>query len=154
MTPYATYVNGQDPAKVMQSTLAGFRDVFARYSKDDWSTPWAEGKWTAHQVLVHVAQWEMIFASRVRIALALPDYSVQALEQDDLLNIEAPLVDVATARAAFEGLRAMNIALVKGLSAEQRAKKITHPERGEIDIEDLIVTLAGHAAHHLTQLTR
>jgi len=46
----------------------------------------------------------------------------------------------------------MNIALVAALTPAQRATKITHPERGVIDIDDLIITLAGHAAHHLGQL--
>jgi hypothetical protein len=59
---------------------------------------------------------------------------------------------VATAQAAFESVRAMNIALVGGLSSDVRARAITHPERGTIDINDLIVTMAGHPVHHLGQL--
>lgn len=53
--------------------------------------------------------------------------------------------------SAFEAVRRMNINLVGALTTAQRAAKITHPERGVIDIEDLIVTLAGHGAHHLAQ---
>ncbi|NQW03183.1 MAG: DinB family protein [Acidobacteria bacterium] len=154
MTPYASYVAGQDPLNVLRSTLDGYRAVFARSTAADWAAPWAEGKWTAHQVLVHVTQWEMFFSARVRMALAMPGYVVQAMEQDDVLNLEAPVVDTATASAAFEAVRRMNIALIASLSLADLARKITHPERGEIDVEDLIVTLAGHPAHHLTQLTR
>lgn len=151
-TPYAEYVTGHHPLTVLTSSLERYRAVFARASPERWQAPWAPGKWTRHQVIVHVTQWELIFSSRVRMALAIPDYVVQPMEQDPLLNIEAPLVDVATATAAFDALRVMNIALVAGLSPERRAHRIEHPERGTIDIEDLIITLAGHAVHHLNQL--
>ena len=152
MTPYSDYVKGKDPLDVLRSTLDGYRQVFARNSADKWAAPWAPGKWTAHQLIVHVTQWELIFSTRVRMALAIPDYVVQPMEQDELLNIEAPGVDTKTASAAFEAVRQMNINLVSALTPAQRSKKITHPERGAIDIEDLLVTLAGHAAHHLKQL--
>ncbi|MEO6223680.1 MAG: DinB family protein, partial [Vicinamibacterales bacterium] len=90
--------------------------------------------------------------TRLRMALALPAYVVQPMEQDNLLAIEAPAVDAPTASAAFEALRRMNIGLVAALTPAQRAMKVTHPERGVIDVEDLIVTLAGHGAHHLSQI--
>ncbi len=154
MTPYASYVVGKDPLDVLRSTLDGYREVFARNGAAEWATPWAPGKWTTHEVLVHVTQWELIFSTRIRAALAAPNYVVQPMEQDDLLNVEAPAVDAHTAASAFEGVRRMNIALISALTPAQRATKITHPERGVIDIEDLIVTLAGHATHHLSQLRR
>ncbi len=151
-TPYAVHVEGREPLVALKDSLRGYRDVFARTSPEQWQAPWAPGKWTRHQVLVHVVQWELIFSTRVRMALAIPDYVVQPMDQDPLLEFEAPFVDVATAQAAFEAVRAMNIALVGGLSPDVRARSITHPERGRIDINDLIVTMAGHPMHHLAQL--
>lgn len=151
-TPYAEYVEGREPLDILKDTLQKYRDVFARTSPAQWHAPWAPGKWTRHQVLVHVVQWELIFSTRVRMALAIPGYIVQPMDQDPLLAFEAPVVDVATAAAAFEATRAMNIALVGGLSDEVRARRITHPERGDIDINDLIVTMTGHPVHHLAQL--
>lgn len=151
-TPYAEYVEGREPLDILKDTLQKYRDVFARTSPSQWHAPWAPGKWTRHQVLVHVVQWELIFSTRVRMALAIPGYIVQPMDQDPLLEFEAPVVDVATAAAAFEATRAMNIALVGGLSEEVRARRITHPERGSIDINDLIVTMTGHPVHHLAQI--
>lgn len=151
-TPYAEYVEGRDALEILKDSHQKYREVFARTTPAQWHAPWAPGKWTRHQVLVHVVQWELIFSTRVRMALAIPDYVVQPMDQDPLLNYEAPFVDVATASAAFDGARAMNIALIGGLSEEVRARRITHPERGAIDINDLIVTLTGHAVHHLAQI--
>jgi hypothetical protein len=152
MTPYSNYVEGREPLDVLRETLNGFREVVARNSAQQWSTPWAPGKWTAHQVVVHMTQWELIFSTRIRMAIGQPSYTVQPMEQDLLLNIEAPAVEVKTAAAAFEAVRRMNIDLIGALTPAQRSAKITHPQRGEIDVEDLIVTLAGHGAHHLKQI--
>lgn len=151
-TPYAEYVKDRNVLPVLTGTLDRYRALFSRLTPADWQSPWAPGKWTRHQVLVHVVQWELLFSSRVRMALAIPEYVVQPMEQDPLLEFEAPFVDVATAAAAFTAVRMLNIALVGGLTADVRARVITHPERGRIDIDDLIVTLAGHPVHHLRQI--
>jgi len=151
-TPYAVQIEDHDPLDVLKTSLEAYREVFAHTSPDQWQAPWAPGKWTRHQVLVHVVQWELIFSTRIRMALAIPDYVVQPMDQDPLLEFEAPFVDVATVQAVFTSVRAMNIALVGGLSPDVRTRVITHPERGRIDINDLIVTMAGHPVHHLGQL--
>jgi uncharacterized damage-inducible protein DinB len=151
-TPYAEYVQGHEPLAILTKSHDRYRALFAQLTPAQWQSPWAAGKWTRHQVLVHVVQWELIFITRVRMALALPGYTVQPMEQDQLLEIEAPLVDVATASAAFDAVRTMNVALIGGLTEADRARAIAHPERGRIDINDLIVTLAGHPVHHLKQI--
>lgn len=151
-TPYAEYVDGRDAVAVLTDTLDRYRSAFTRLTPEQWHAPWAPGKWTRHQVLVHVTQWELVFSTRVRMALAIPDYTVQPMDQDPLLEFEAPFVTVDVATAAFTAARAMNIALVAGLPPDVRARIVTHPERGRIDINDLIVTMAGHAVHHLKQI--
>ena len=151
-TPYAEHVGGHSPLATMRDSAARYRALVDRLTPEQWQAPWAPGKWTRHQVVVHVMQWEIIFSTRVRMAVAAPDYVVQPMEQDDLLNLEAPLVDVPTVTAAFLGLHDMNVSLVAGLTPEMCARVVTHPERGQIDVQDLLITLAGHPVHHLNQI--
>ena len=150
-TPYAQYVSDRDPVEVMRESLDAFRRVYARMPRDRWETPYAPGKWTLRQILVHVTQWEMIFSVRVRCGLALSGYVVQPLDQDPFIY-EAEAVDADVAFATFEAVRRMNLALAASLTASQRKRAVQHPERGAIDVEDLLITLAGHAVHHLGQL--
>ena len=150
-TPYSDYVGNRDPVEVLAATLAGYQGTAGRFTPAQWAAPWAPGKWTARQLLVHVAQWEMIFGTRVRCAVSVPGYVIQAFDQDPFMH-EADAVDGPTAYAAFIALRTMNLAMVRGLAAANREKTVTHPERGLIPVESLIVTLAGHAEHHLAQL--
>ena len=68
------------------------------------------------------------------------------------MDAESKAVDGPMAATAFDAVRRMNLAFAESLSADARRRPVTHPERGQIDVNDLLVTLAGHAVHHLKQL--
>jgi uncharacterized damage-inducible protein DinB len=150
-TPYAQYVGDRDPIDVLRESFDAYRELSGRIALDLWDRPIAPGKWTIRQVLVHVVQWEMILGLRLRFALASPDYVIQPFEQDPLMT-EAAVVDGQTALAAFEAVRRMTMTFAASLTPEQRRQRTQHAERGEIDVQDILVTLAGHGVHHLTQI--
>ena len=83
--------------------------------------------------------------------MASPDYVIQSFEQD-LLMSEADVVEASTALAAFAAVRRMTLAFASSLTPAQRRQQTVHAERGTIDVDDILVTLAGHAVHHLRQL--
>ena len=150
-TPYAEHVGDDDPVVVLEHSLADYAELGPRLTPARWSQPWAPGKWTVAQIVVHVAQWEMIFGVRLRCSVCAPNYSVQPYNQDDFMR-EAGPVDGPTGLAAFLALRRMTLAFAQSLSAEDRAKRVHHSERGPIAVEDILVTLAGHAVHHWKQI--
>ena len=151
-TPYADHLGGRDPIEVLKTSLDDYRAVVSRITPALWSDAWAPGKWTLQQILVHVAQWEMVFGVRCRCGVGLQHYTVQPMHQDALMAAEGPAVDGPTAFAAFEAVRRMNLAFASSLTVEQRAHPVQHPERGPIDVEDVLVTMAGHGIHHLKQI--
>ena len=137
---------------MLRTSLDEFRDANARLTPDVWRRPWAPGKWTIEQIMVHVAQWEMILGVRLRCGVAAPDYVVQPIDQDEIMRREGAAVDGTTAFAAFEGARRMNLAFAESLSPADRRHRFRHPEQGEIDAEYLLVTMAGHGVHHWKQI--
>jgi hypothetical protein len=151
-TPYEQHVVGRNPVDVLREYWDDYRALMPKFTSTQWSLPWQPGKWTAQQIMVHVMQWEMIMGVRLRLAVGVPNYMVQPADQDALMGTEDGAVDGPTAFAAFDGMRRANVAFAAALSPEQRRKKVRHPERGEIDVEDVLVTLAGHGVHHLKQL--
>ena len=68
------------------------------------------------------------------------------------MRLEGNVVDGPTAWAAFEGTRRMNLAFARSLTPADRRRTFKHPEHGEIDVEYLLVTLAGHGVHHFRQI--
>ena len=150
-TPYAQYVGSQDPVEVLRDSFKEYQALMPRFDSAGWRRTRGPGKWSAHEIMVHVAQWEMIFGVRVRCGVGLPNYVVVPMDQDPLMG-EAAVVDGPMAYTAFDGMRAMNLELAASLTPNQRKTVVQHPERGAIDVNDLLVTLAGHAVHHLQQL--
>ena len=152
-TPYAEHVGDRDPVDVLRTSLAEYRTVTSRLTPIQWTQPWQAGKWTFAQIMLHVTQWEMILGLRVRCGVAMPTFTVQPMHQDPFVEIEEKAVDGPTAAAGFLAVRAMNLALASSLTPAQRATPVIHPERGPIDVNDLLMTLAGHGVHHLKQFT-
>ncbi len=147
--PYAEYVGDRDPVRVMTATINETRSVLSGFIPNDWNRSYAPGKWTARQILVHVAQAELVFGTRIRFALAEPGYVVQPFDQDRWIALEGTRVDGPTALAFFEAMRRMNLALFSSLTADERRRTFKHPERGEMRVEDILVMMAGHEVHHL-----
>jgi len=148
--PYAEHVGDRNPVELLTTTLEEYRDAAALLAEASWNQPWAPGKWTMRQVMVHVAQWEMIFGYRVMCAVASPGFTIQMADQDALLTHTAS-VDGATAFSAFDGSRRLNIRVIQSLSPADRSTLVTHPEYGALTVNDLITQMAGHGIHHLKQ---
>lgn len=149
--PYAQHVGDRNPVELLTTTLEEYRDAAALLADASWNQPWAPGKWTMRQVMVHVAQWETIFGHRITCALGTPGFRIQPADQDAILKHTAA-VDGATAFAAFDGARRMNIGVIGTLSADDRSTEVIHPEYGALTVNDLIVQMAGHGIHHLKQI--
>jgi hypothetical protein len=149
--PYANYVGDENPVDLLTSTLEEYRDAASLLSDASWNQPWAPHKWSLREIMVHVAQWEMILGYRLVCGLAMPGFSIQGADQDKLMERTGG-IDGPTAFLAFEGARRMNLGLIQTLSAADRETGMTHPEYGEITANDLIVQMTGHAMHHLKQI--
>jgi hypothetical protein len=149
--PYAQYVGDRNPVELLTSSLEEYRDAAALLSGAAWLTPWAPGKWTLREIMVHVAQWEMILGYRVTCALGVPGFAVQVVDQDALMA-RTDGIDGPVAFDAFAASRRMNIAIVQSLSAADRETTCSHPEYGVLTVNDVIVQIAGHGIHHLKQV--
>lgn len=132
----------------MADTPARIRKIVEALGPDRVSRGYAPGKWNARQLLIHLSQTELAFGMRARMALTTDAYVVQPFDQDRWLATDATAT-ADMALAAYEGMRALNLALFRGLSPEQRRRAFTHPERGRQSVQDIAVMLAGHELHHL-----
>jgi|SRR5690606_13471056 len=147
-SPYARYVEGRDPVAVMADTIVRTRALVAPLTPEQFERSYAEGKWTARELLIHLAHGEMVFGMRLRWALADPTYVVQPFDQDAWLALDRQGLDGQSALGLFSFARAFNLGLAKRLSQEERGRMMSHPELGTISVEDVLVTIAGHELHH------
>jgi hypothetical protein len=149
--PYAEDLGDRVPIEALADTADRIRRLVERWSADDCERSYAPGKWSARQILVHLAQTELALSTRARFALAQPDYSAQAFSQDDWLSIDGG-ADARTALAAYTSLRSLNLVMWKRLTQEQLDRAFSHPEYGDLTVGWIMAQMAGHDIHHLKQL--
>jgi hypothetical protein len=153
MNPYAVYLGDGNAREVIAATAARLAACASTLGSDGLRRSPAPGKWSAAAILCHLADCEIVFGYRLRQALSEPYHVIQPFDQDAwAVHYEAR--DPYAALALFTATRQWNIALIAGMTDSELAKKLTHPERGEMTIRTVVETMAGHDLNHLAQLDR
>ena len=150
-TNYSNDLGDREPLAAIRDSIERLPALVKRWAPPDFERPYAPGKWTARQVVVHLAQTELVLGVRARMALATPNYSAQNFDQDAWLTRETRLSG-KDGVAVFATIARMNLAFFESLSAADRETAMSHPEYGSITVDWIIYTLAGHQIHHLRQL--
>ena len=150
-TPYSNDLAGHEPIAALRETAARIAAIAGGWSSADFERSYAPGKWSARQVLIHLAQTELALGTRARMALSTPNYTAQAFDQDQWLARDATLSGRA-ALDAFAALAAMNLAMFEALTPADRERTLSHPEYGALTVEWILQQMAGHQIHHLRQL--
>jgi uncharacterized damage-inducible protein DinB len=149
--PYAEDLGNRKPLDALGDTAERIRQLVASWSDQAFDKSYAPGKWSARQILVHLAQTELALTTRARFALAQTGYTAQAFSQDDWMPIDDG-ADARTALAAYTSLRGLNLAMWKRLTNEQLDRAFSHPEYGELTVGWIMAQMAGHDIHHWKQL--
>ena len=150
-TPYTPDLGGQEPLSAMRGTIERVRRLTEGWGADRFERSYAPGKWAARQILAHLAQCELAFGTRARMALTTPGYVAQSFDQD-LWMAREPRTSGSEALAAFLATARMNLSLFEGLSADDRATPFSHPDYGALTVDWIVHQTAGHQIHHLKQL--
>lgn len=136
---------------VIQDTPGRIQEIAEQLGPEGWDQTYAEGKWTARQIICHLADCEIAFAFRLRQGAAEQNHVIQPFDQDAWSH-SYPSLDVNAAVASFVALRHWNLVFAGSLSAEVLEKPITHPERGLMSLQTVLDTMGGHDKNHLIQL--
>jgi hypothetical protein len=149
-----SYVGNDDPAQVQAKTPRILRALVAEAGPDLRTRP-APDEWSVIELIGHIVDGELASSVRYRWIVAhdrpdLPGYD-QDLWASRLHHEEADPDDLLT---AFEGLRALNLALWKQLPVEDRSRVGMHLERGPESYELTFALLAGHDRVHVEQARR
>ncbi|HEV7217759.1 MAG TPA: DinB family protein [Terriglobales bacterium] len=151
LNPYASFLGDRDPVEVIASTPTQLARLSETLGVKRMEHSPAPGKWNAREILCHLADCETVFAFRLRQTLAEDNPVIQPFDQD---KWAAPYSSytAAEAMAAFSSLRQWNLTLIRNLPREAFAKKVKHPERGEMTFKTIVETMAGHDTNHLRQV--
>jgi len=150
LNPYASHLAGRNPLDVIAATPARLRELTDRLGALVERRP-APGKWSPREILCHLADCEIVFAFRLRQALAQPHHIIQPFDQDAWAATYG-VQNAETALTVFTVVRQWNLALLRVTSPADYSRKVTHPERGEMTVQTIVETMGGHDLNHLTQI--
>lgn len=153
MNPYASYLEGRDARAVIAETAARLQGHADRLGADGLRRSPAPGKWSPAEIVCHLADCEIAFGWRIRQGLAVDNPVVQPFDQDAWAKPYGQL-DPAAALEQFTAARRWNLALLETVPPAGLQRKLTHPERGEMTLQTVVETMAGHDLNHLAQLER
>jgi hypothetical protein len=152
LNPYEKFLDGRPLETILAATptaIAEYLDVLG--PKQD-KRP-APGKWSAAELVSHLADCEIVFGFRLRQTLAEDSPTIQPFDQDKWAA-QYSVIPVALALEAFSTLRKWNSQLIHATLPAAAERKVTHPERGTMTFRTLVETMAGHDLNHLGQLRR
>ena len=151
MNPYASALGERQAREAIAQTTVELERLTQRLGAEGWNRSLAPGKWTAREIVCHLADTEIAFGFRLRQALAEPHHTIQPFDQDAWSRAYANL-RAQDAVETFSALRRWNIALIDSVPQDSYRKPVTHPERGQMTFQTLVETMGGHDLHHMKQL--
>ncbi len=147
--------DGKDPLKVQAATAAKLGRLIQRASAGKLRKRPAPGKWSAGEILAHLADCEIVTGWRRRQILGAPGTSLQAFDQDAWAAAgHYEKRDPRKSLEQFRAAREANLTLLKSLAPEQWKHHGMHAERGVETIEHIVCMMAGHDLNHLGQVER
>lgn len=142
----------RDPVAVLHETPPRLEELRERLGADGLARSHRPGAWTGSELLVHLADSEMLMGVRLRQVLANDDHLVERMDQDAWAR-RYPRLDPDLALGTFRALRDWNLALLARLELHDWLKTYRHPElEGPHTVDDLVRHLAAHDLNHLEQL--
>lgn len=141
----AKYAAGYDE---VASALEGF-------PKNKLTANLIAGKWSAAEIVQHLADSEMTSAIRLRWLLVEESPVIHGYDEALFATrLRYNERDIAPALEAFRGARATTAQLLERMAEEDWRREGTHTESGRYTVEDWLRIYAAHAHGHADQIRR
>ena len=153
LNPYDSFLDGRPLDAILSSTPDAIADCLWAIGPSRTNLPPAPGKWSAAEIVCHLADCELVFGFRLRQTLAEDGPTIQPFDQDKWAA-KYPGIPADEAIAAFTALRIWNLRMIRDALPAAAGRTMTHPERGTMTFQTVVETMAGHDLNHLSQLRR
>lgn len=135
-------------------TPARLRAAVEGLDEDQLDTPYRNGGWTVRQVVHHVVDSHV--NAYVRFKLGLTEEGPAIKPYDEAAWAELPdgrSPDIETSLVLLEALHRRWVRVIDGMEEADFARRLLHPEIGEITLDTLLQLYAWHGPHHVAHVT-
>jgi hypothetical protein len=151
-------MNRDERQELIAQYKAGFDEVsrnLAGFPVDSLTAHAIAGKWSAAEIVHHLADSETTSALRLRRLLVEDHPLIQGYDQEQFAaKLHYNDRDIAPALEAFRAARATTAQLLDLMTEEDWKREGTHSESGSYTTEDWLRIYAAHAHNHAAQIGR
>ena len=148
-----SYQAGADPLALQAAAPDMLASLVAGMSSSDLDWRPESEKWSAREIVAHLADDELVGAYRIRLILSAPGTPIEAFNQDVWARTgRYSSTDLAESLQLFRVLRHANLGLLRSLSPTEWEMSGVHAERGKESLREIAMYYAGHDINHFRQL--
>jgi uncharacterized damage-inducible protein DinB len=149
----AEYVEGRDPIAMQREASGTIARLIEGVPNAKLKARPEPGKWSVTEILMHLAEDELVSAWRYRQMLEHAAPALAGFNQD----LWAQWGDYSSwepedALSLFRLLREANLRMLTRLTSEQGQRCGVHSERGRLTVHDLCRHMAAHDMNHIEQI--
>jgi DinB superfamily len=148
-------IDASERERLIAQYRDGYRAVseaLLRITDEELDARSGPGRWSAREIVHHLADSEMNAAMRLRLLLAEDRPAIRAIDQDEFarrLHYDRPY---QSSLEAFRWAREATAELLERLTPEEWLREGTHSEVGRFGVQAWLEIYAPHAHRHATQI--
>lgn len=117
-------------------------------------TPYRLGGWTVRQVVHHLADSQMNWYIRTRLAVTETEPNVKPFDETAWAELsDARTGPIEPSLLLLDGLHDRWARLLRSLSEDQWKRRLLHPERGVFVLDTTLPMFVWHMRHHTAHIT-
>jgi len=117
-------------------------------------TPYREGGWTLRQVVHHVPDSHLNSYCRFKLALTESTPTIRPYDEAAWAELaDSKLTPIETSLTLLESLHDRWTRLLRSMSDADFRRRLTHPDNGEMSLDNMLGIYAWHSRHHTAHIT-
>jgi uncharacterized damage-inducible protein DinB len=153
-TEKLTEENRRELSAQIEEMPGRLRAAVAGLSLEQLNTPYRDGGWTVQQVVHHLADAHMNGYTRFKLALTEDEPTIKPFDETRWAELsDSKTTPVETSLALITALNERLVNLLRGMGPSDFARKMRHPERGAMTLDDYLALSAWHGRHHVAHIT-
>lgn len=145
-----THAERQVAIQKIAALPAQLEAVIAGRTDADLNKNYGPGKWTARQVIHHLADAHIQAFVRMRLVATTDRPTLQPYDQDTWAKLpDSCTGPLEPSLEMLRGTQARMAAFLGALPVEAFDRTAFHPERGSMTLDDLVRIYSGHGEKHL-----
>ncbi len=142
-----------DYSALIDNYLAGpqqLRDAIRGMTNEQINATAVPGKWSTRQVICHIADFEPVYADRIKRALAEDEPTIFGGDPDAFAaRLAYQQRDMDEELQLIESVRKHVARILRTLTPDAFQRKVVHSEAGPLTVEQLLTHITEHIPHHI-----